>query len=195
MLVAGVDVGNSTTEVALARLEPGRPPAFALVLRAPSTGPKGSAPAAAGVRELVTRGSRRLGARVDALLLADQQPVETDLLELGRLEEVALGGVAVARPASATPSGRGVGVGRLARLEELAGPPAPDPVIALVAGVDFEAAATALRTARERGWRLAGAIVDADDAVLIGNRVDRDLPILDEVADVAALPAGRRAPI
>jgi hypothetical protein len=37
--------------------------------------------------------------------------------------------------------------------------------------------------------------VDADDAVLIGNRVDRDLPIVDEVADVAALPAGRRAAI
>ena len=45
-------------------------------------------------------------------------------------------------------------------------------MIALVAGVDFEAAAAALRTARERGWRLAGAIVEGDDAVLIGNRVD-----------------------
>ena len=53
--------------------------------------------------------------------------METDLLELGRLEEVALGGVAVARPASATPSGRGVGVGRLVPLAELAGPPRPIP--------------------------------------------------------------------
>ena len=38
MIVAGVDVGNSTTEVAFARVAPGRTPEFLLVLRTATTG-------------------------------------------------------------------------------------------------------------------------------------------------------------
>ena len=55
---------------------------------------------------------------------------------------------------------------------------------------DFEEAAAQLRAARERGHRIAGVIVQGDDAVLIGNRFDRALPIVDEVPDAAILPSG-----
>ena len=53
MLVAGVDVGNATTEVALARLVPGQPPEHLSVTRGPTTGAKGTAESAQGVLDLI----------------------------------------------------------------------------------------------------------------------------------------------
>ena len=112
MLVAGVDVGNSTTEVAVARVEPGGEPEWLLVLRRPTTGPKGSPACAEGVSDLIGQAERRLGERPHLLLLAELHPVESSLVELGMLEELDLARTAIARPASSTPSGNGVAVGR-----------------------------------------------------------------------------------
>jgi hypothetical protein len=190
VLVAGVDVGNSTTELAVARVEPGREPEFHLVLRCPTSGPKGSVASAAGVRELLARAERRLGETPVRLLLAELHPVEAGLIELGRLEELALERAAIARPASTTPSGEGVGAGILRSLADLVGQPDGRPVIAIVEDADFEDAAACLRSAREGGWQIAAVIAEQDDAVLIGNRFDRALPIVDEVADAARLPRG-----
>jgi hypothetical protein len=193
VLVAGVDVGNSTTEIAVARVEPGGEPSWLFVARRPTTGPKGSAASAAGVAELLDRAERRLGERPHVALLAEVYPVETALLELGRIEELALGRTAIARPASETPSGSGVGAGTLVTLEELTGPPRAEPVVPVVTERDFELVAASLSEARASGWKIAGAIVERDDAVLIGNRFDRSLPIVDEVADAAELPIGALA--
>ncbi len=195
MLVAGVDVGNSTTEVALARVEPGRAPEWLFVARCPTTGAKGSVECAAGIAELLDRAERRIGARAQLALLAELHPVQTELLELGRLEELALERTAIARPASDTPSGSGVGAGRLTGLEQLGGPPSAGDVIAVIGREDFDHVAARLRDARERGWRIAAAIVETDDGVLIGNRFDTSLPIVDEVGDVAGLPLGATAAV
>jgi hypothetical protein len=195
MLLAGVDVGNSTTELAVARVEPGRDPEWLLVLRRETTGPKGSTACADGVAELLDRAARRLGQAPHELALAELHPVDAGLVELGLLEELELGRAAIARPASATPSGTGVGVGILRPLSDLARAPAGGEVVAVVCDEDYEVAAAGLRDARERGWRIAGAIVRGDDAVLIGNRFDRNLPIIDEVEDAATLPPGTLAAV
>ena len=195
MLVAGIDVGNSTTEVAVARVEPGREPSWLFVGRCPTTGTKGSIDCVQGIAELLSRAERRVGARPALGLLAELHPVRTDLIEFGHMEELALGRTAIARPVSQTPSGLGVGAGRLTALEDLGGPPAHGDVIAVVAGADFDAAAARLRDARERGWRIAAAIVQGDDGVLIGNRFDRSMPIVDEVADAGRLPFGASAAV
>lgn len=194
-LVAGVDVGNSTTEVAVARVEPGREPNWLFVGRCPTTGTKGSARCIEGIAEMLSRAQRRLGARPELGLLAELHPVQTDLLELGRIEELALERTAIARPGSQTPSGSGVGAGRLTRLEDLGGPPVAGAVIAVVPAMDFDAAAAQLRDARDRGWRIAAAIVHGDDGVLIGNRFDRSIPIVDEFDGTGELPFGSLAAV
>ncbi len=195
MLVAGVDVGNSTTEVAVARVEPGGEPEWLLVLRRSTTGPKGSPACAEGVADLLAQAERRLGERPHDLLLAELNPVETGLVELGRLEEIDLAQTAIARPASSTPSGEGVASGVLRSLAELEGEPKAGSVIPIVADEDFEVAAGALRSARDRGWRISAAIVQQDDGVLIGNRFDSECPIVDEVADAGGFPLGSPAAV
>ena len=196
MLVAGVDVGNSTTEIAVARTEPGREPEWLFVARRPTTGAKGSEGCAVGIAELLAAAERRVGERAHVALFAELHPVETGLVELGRLEELVLEQTAIARPASDTPSGTGVGAGTLVAVDELDGPPRAEPIMPVVAaGIDYEDAAGRLRDARAGGWNIIAAIVEADDAVLIGNRFDRSLPIVDEVADAASLPLGARAAV
>jgi hypothetical protein len=86
-------------------------------------------------------------------------------------------------------------VGRLRRLAELKGEPSVEPAVAVVVDEDFEQAAVELRDAGERGWAIAAAVVRRDDAVLIGNRFDTAIPIVDEVDDAAALPAGMLAAV
>ena len=196
MLVAGVDVGNSTTEIAVARTEPGREPEWLFVARRPTTGAKGSEGCAVGIAELLAAAERRVGERAHVALFAELHPVETGLVELGRLEELVLEQTAIARPASDTPSGTGVGAGTLVAVDELDGPPRAEPIVPVVAaGIDYEDAAGRLRDARAGGWNIIAAIVEVDDAVLIGNRFDRSLPIVDEVADAASLPLGARAAV
>lgn len=196
MLVAGVDVGHSTTEIAVARTEPGRAPEWLFVARRPTTGAKGSAACADGVAELLAAAERRIGDRPHAVLLPELHPVASGLLEVGRIEELALEQTAIARPASETPSGAGVAAGRLVSLDDLAGPPRDVNVIPVVpAQVDYGDAAARLCRARACGWRLAAIVAENDDAVLIGNRFDRSVPIVDEVTDASTLPIGALAAV
>ncbi len=195
MLVAGVDVGNSTTEIAVARVEPGREPEWLFVDRRPTTGAKGSEECVRGIAELLLRAERRLGARPQLGLLAELHPVRTGLLELGTIEELALERMAIARPGSDTPSGHGVATGRLTGLADLRGEGAAWDVIVVIGAEDFDAAAAALRDARDRRWRITAAIVQGDDGVLIGNRFDRSLPIVDDVSDAGRLPIGALAAV
>jgi hypothetical protein len=195
VLVAGVDVGNATTEVALARLIPGREPEHLSVTRGPTTGAKGTAESAQGVLDLIERASRRLGEQPHRILLANLHPVETGLRELSADDTHDLGGVGIARPVSATPSGVGAAAGQLIDLEDLVGEPLGLPVIPIVGPIDFDDAAAQLNAARAKGWQIVAIVVTDDDGVLIGNRVDRTLPIIDEVADAATLPRGAWAAV
>ena len=193
MIVAGCDIGNSTTELAVARVEPGRSPEWLGVWRRPTSGRKGTAASAAGVLLLVDLAERRIGTPIDRLVRAELRPVDSELRELGRIERIDLARTAVARPASDTPSGLGAAAGTLRRLAQLTGEPHAGAVLAIVCDEEFHDAAAMLVAARTRGWRISGVIVRGDDAVLIGNRFDREIPIVDEVADAGELPEGAHA--
>ncbi len=77
----------------------------------------------------------------------------------------------------------------------MTGPAEPGAVVAVVCGEDFDQAASGLRDARARGWAIVAVLVRDDDAVLIGNRFDRQIPIVDEVTDAAGLPFGGLAAV
>jgi Diol dehydratase reactivase ATPase-like domain/DD-reactivating factor swiveling domain len=183
-LVAGVDVGNTTTEVVVAELAGGslRPVAWD---RAPTRSVKGSPASLHGAAVLLRRLERRLQASAEVVAAAPLRPVRTSSTSLaqprtatGRLEVVPVGG--------ATPGGTGVGVGVPVWIT--AEPVLATPVVLLVPrGTGYRIA-----VARARAWLDAGAQVQAllladDEGVLVSARLPAGpvaggwLPVADEV--------------
>ena len=191
MLVAGLDVGNATTEVVVAVREAGglRPVGVA---HARTRGRKGSAASLRGARQLLEQAERDAGGRCELVAVCDLHPVDTLTVPLAVDGSAGALVRELSGARSDTPAGRGVGCGPHAPLERLGADPPPvgGPVVASVPAVlDFEDAAARLNAALARGWQLAGVLAGDDAAVLIHNRLDADVPIVDE-ADVDELPPG-----
>jgi hypothetical protein len=203
-VVAGVDIGNSTTEVVLARL-PG--PETLGHGRVPTRGGKGSPASLDGAAALVRRLAGEHHVAVTAAAVTPLRPVRTTAAVLpepapdtGRLRVVLAG--------TPTAAGHGLGVGRPHLLaessaEDSAGSgrvAAGGPVVAVVpAGMGYRAALPRLRALLAAG-RLAAVVLADDEAVLVGNRLGATVPVVDEVparqvlgADLVAVevaPAG-----
>ena len=56
--------------------------------------------------------------------------------------------------------------------------------------VEFKDAAAQINAACARGVSVAGAIVQKDDGVLINNRLQQQIPIVDEVKYIDRVPRG-----
>jgi hypothetical protein len=187
--VAGIDVGNHTTEVVLARVTDGAVTMLAHD-QAPTRGRKGSKESLEGAAALLHRIEVGADVVADELLLSALRPVDTATAPIPRPSSPHAPVRSLRRPDASTPAGTGYGVGRHVPLTALDGEPADGPVVVSVdASTDFEVAARELSEAVGRGWQLAGVIVAQDDAVLIRNRIPVDVPVVDE-ADVDGLEAG-----
>ncbi len=180
-VIAGVDVGNATTEVAV--LDGGR---LLGVDRLPTRGRKGSAESLRGAAALVRRLERRHGWRVDEARIAPLRAVDTHTLTVppirpptGRLQLLAAG--------VATPGGRGSCVGVPLWLDRpVPAEPAERRFVAVVPqGLGYSQAAERLRGLAGAGVPVAAVLVAGDEGVLIANRIDARVPVIDQV-DVAA---------
>ena len=217
-VVAGLDVGNATTEVVV--LASGR---LLGADRLPTRGRKGSADSLRGAAALVRRIERRLGLRVDEARVAPLRAVDTATLTVpdiapptGRLRVLAAG--------VATPGGAGACVGVPLWLDRPDQPPsnpgsvvsgsvvsgsglsgsgaagsglaesglfapANGPVIAVVPpGLGYARAAERLRGLRSTGVPVGAVLVAGDEGVLIANRLDGQVPVIDQV-DPASIEA------
>ena len=173
-VVAGVDVGNATTEVVLVRdgtiLGSGR---------APTRGRKGSADSLRGAAALVRRVERQAKHRADEARIAPLRPVGTSVLTVpdtiashGRLRVLAAG--------VPTPGGTGACVGR----PGLATSAGWSPVVLVPADLRYDEAAAQINSGPPPG----AVLVASDEGVLIGNRLAGPVPVIDQV-DVTAAAA------
>lgn len=93
-----------------------------------------------------------------------------------------------------TPGGLGLGTGRTIGIDNLGEAKVGDQYIVTIPGsVDFENGAKRLNAAWASGIRVTGAIVQKDDGVLIHNRLNRAIPIVDEVKYIDRIPQGMEA--
>ncbi len=189
-VIAGIDVGNATTEVVLV--------AGGKILgagRVPTRGRKGSPGSLRGAAALVRRLERQLGLTVGEARIAPLRAVDTAVVTVpdtagptGRLRVLAAG--------VPTPGGTGVCVGPPFRLGDAApgdaalGDAAPRDVevVAIVpAGLRYDAAAARVRALLAAGTRIGAVLVAGDEGVLVANRLAGGLPVIDQVdADAAA---------
>jgi hypothetical protein len=179
-LVAGIDIGNATTEIVFAREVDG---VLAPVLaeQVPTRGGKGSAASVAAAAALVRRMAARVGESPSRAAVARLVPVHTGVVTgvtagaaTGRLGVVPLEGRTLVRA--------GAAVGRPRWLADLSSPassPGSGPVVAVVpSGTGYAATAAALNSSPADV--VAVALAD-DEAVLVGNRLQRLVPVVDQV--------------
>ncbi|MDQ1749533.1 MAG: hypothetical protein QOE71_589 [Pseudonocardiales bacterium] len=177
-IVAGIDIGNSTTEVVVARADGSAVTPLAWD-RSVTRGRKGSPDSLDGAAALVRRVTARAGVELGGVAVAQLRPVRTEVasvprsrIDTGRLQWIA--------DVASTPGGSGVAVGRPVPIEE-AERHGQDPVVVLVAGRDYAWTAARLRGLIETGSALVGVLLDTDEAVLVSNRLPVGLPIIDNL--------------
>ncbi len=181
-VIAGVDVGNATTEVVL--VSDGK---ILGAGRVPTRGRKGSAGSLRGAAALVRRLERQLGCAVAAARIAPLRAVDTSVVTVpdavrpaGRLRVLAAG--------VPTPGGTGACVGPPLSLADPRPRDVPAvPVVAVVpAGLRYDEAAVRLRALLAAGTRIGAVLVAGDEGVLVANRLPGALPVIDQVdADAA----------
>ena len=159
--------------------------------RLPTRGRKGSAESLRGAAALVRRLERRHGWRVDEARIAPLRAVDTTTLTVpaippstGRLRLLAAG--------VATPGGSGSCVGVPLWLDSAPqNPPTARPFVAVVPpGLGYASAAELLRGLAGAGVPIEAVLVASDEGVLIANRIDSRVPVIDQVdvSGVAACP-------
>ena len=196
-VIAGVDVGNATTEVVLLA---GREILGAG--RVPTRGRKGSADSLRGAASLVRRIERQAGCTVTEARIAPLRAVDTSVVTVpdaappsGRLRVLAVG---VATPGGdrdlrrPAPAASCRGPARRPKPGWRAPPAAGRlPRVAVVpAGLRYDQAAARLRDLLAAGTPVGAVLVAGDEGVLVANRLPAGLPVIDQV-DAAAAAACR----
>jgi len=187
-VIAGVDVGNATTEVVLT--SGGK---ILAAGRVPTRGRKGSADSLRGAAALVRRVERQAGCTVAEARIAPLRAVDTSLVTVpdtvpprGRLRVLTAG--------VATPGGTGACVGPPLLLADPGRSSASSrlvpvglPLVAVVPpGLRYDEAAARLRDLLAAGTHVGAVLVAGDEGVLVANRLPGDLPVIDQVDAAAA---------
>lgn len=191
-LIAGIDVGNSTTEAALAEIDGSfAPPRFLSSSRVPTTGIKGTLGNIPGIvhtlREALEASSLAMR-DLDLVLLNEATPVIGDIAMETITETIITESTMIGHNPN-SPGGIGVGVGKTIHIRDLSRANGDGPLLVIVPrDVDFTQAAMVIGGAMERGVDVRGGIVQSDDGVLIANRLPRPIPFVDEVALIDHVP-------
>lgn len=196
-LIAGVDIGNATTEVALAEVGSGvdrvRFLASAIV---PTTGIKGTSANVKGLfrclSEALTQAGRRIG-DLDVIRINEAAPVIGDVA-METITETIITESTMIGHNPATPGGLGIGVGTTIPIDALATAETGPHIVVVPRTFPYDDVAALLNAAAAR-TRITGAILQADDGVLVHNRLRTKIPIVDEVTLIEKVPIGMLAAI
>lgn len=195
-MVAGVDIGNATTEVALAE-QRGTELVFLASSTIPTTGIKGTDANIQGVFHALQVALERAGRalnEVDLIRINEAAPVIGDVA-METITETIITESTMIGNNPATPGGLGIGVGHTISIDELRGADTDQPVVVVAdKGHPYDQVARLINEAAGR-LTITGAILQADDGVLVHNRLDTKVPIVDEVRLIDKVPIGMLAAI
>lgn len=197
MIVAGIDIGNASTETALARFN-GTTPEFLSSGIVDTTGMKGTKQNIHGVLSSLRQALERAGLTtedVDLIRINEAAPVIGDVA-METITETIITESTMIGHNPATPGGLGTGVGKTVLITQVEQTEPGEGVIVIIPReVDFETSSRMINNAVKKGIYINGAIVQRDDGVLINNRLDKKIPIVDEVSLIEKVPLGMRAAV
>lgn len=195
-IIAGVDVGNSTTELAIAEYD--QDFRFLGSGLTKTTGIKGTANNVAGIIKVLKETAGAIGISVndiDEIRLNEASPVIGDVAMETITETIITESTMIGHNPS-TPGGAGLGVGTTVRLSELENcPPGQEVIIIVDRDTDFQVTAELLNRAMGHGVNIQGVIMQKDDGVLVSNRLGKVIPIIDEVQFIDRVPLGMEAAV
>ncbi len=196
-LIAGVDIGNSTTEVCIGTIEDNGRFRFLSSASRMTTGTKGTLPNVHGIKAALTEAMERIHEPVERLSLIrlnEAAPVIGDTA-METITETIITESSMIGHNPSTPAGAGEAVGRLIFLENIwKGEVGVAYIVAVSNRFSYEEAAARLNQFLPE-LDIRGLILQADEAVLVENRLNRKMPIVDEVKHITRIPEGKLAAI
>lgn len=194
-LIAGIDIGNSTTEVAIADIESKK---FISSGITKTTGIKGTIDNVPGILIALNNAASNGGIDMEDIKIIrinEATPVIGDVAMETITETIITESTMIGHNPT-TPGGVGLGIGTTVYIDELQNLHAGDNVICIVPpNMDFEEAANRINSALDNNVNVNGAIVKKDDAVLICNRLKKKIPIVDEVELIDKVPLNMKAAV
>jgi hypothetical protein len=181
-LVAGIDIGNSTTEIVISNGSD--PVAWD---RRPTRGVKGSEASVNAALSLLQNIEREHNLTATKVVVAPWNPVET-LTSTIHEPLPNTGNLQIIKTAHQSVVGDGWVVGNPWLITDAIN--LGSPVIAIVpTGTGYETTANAINQVIAQGAKVVGVVVADDEAVLIAKRVTKNLPVVDGADTATALRA------
>jgi diol dehydratase reactivase alpha subunit len=196
--IAGVDIGNNSTEVAIAEFTRSGEARIISSSIVKTVGIKGTVRNVFGIIDALDRALSPLGIpRKDLgiVMLNEATPVIGDVA-METITETVITESAMIGHNPSTPGGTGLALGTTIMLEDLPSASRDKQWIVVIPGsTEFRSAAEQLNSAMSAKLQIAGAIVQKDDGVLIHNRLHHSIPIVDEVVHIDRVPVGMPAAV
>lgn len=197
--VIGVDIGNSSTEVALADVSDNGDVTFIASAIAETTGIKGTKRNLIGIQksiQTVLAKANFAKEQIDLIRINEATPVIGDVAMETITETIITESTMIGHDPK-TPGGEGLGIGYTILLTELFKETDKKRkyIVVVPKAIDFDDAAKLINLYAEYGYQVSAAILQKDDGVLIHNRLHKKIPIVDEVAFIEKVPLNMLAAV
>jgi len=196
-LIVGIDIGNATTESTVAQVDKEKIQVLSSGI-VKTTGIKGTKENIKGVFKSLQKSLENCGKTLEEVSLIrinEAAPVIGDVAMETITETIITESTMIGHNPS-TPGGIGIAVGISLPIEKITKDHIGMDVIALInETLDFQVAAETINNLVKAGIKITGAIAQKDDAVLINNRLDKKIPIIDEVLGIEKIPLNMKTAI
>lgn len=194
-LIAGVDIGNSTTEVCIATVKDDGSLIFEQSAMSNTTGIKGTIENIHGIVTALNEAMTRLNKRIsdlDVIRINEATPVIGDTA-METITETIITDSSMIGHNPSTPSGAGVGKGKIIFAQHLnEALNNQDYIIVFDKTYNYEVIAKLINSTN---LKITAVILQADEAVLVQNRINKPIPIIDEVLYIEIIPEGAEAAV
>lgn len=189
--VIGIDIGNSSTEVALVEINEDQRVRFLKSAITETTGVKGTKKNLFGIYKAINEVCEKNGlstSDISLIRINEATPVIGDVA-METISETIITESTMIGHNPKTPGGLGLGVGETIRLEDFAKAEQGKAYIVVVnKAFEFDEVARQINQFVTAGYQITAAILQADDGVLVNNRLDHKIPIVDEVSYIDKVP-------
>lgn len=196
-LIAGVDIGNSTTEVCIGNIGEDGKLKFLSSASRMTSGTKGTIDNVPGIIVALEDALGKLNKTISELSLIrinEAAPVIGDTA-METITETIITESSMIGHNPSTPAGAGQAVGITIDIGHLVEGKTDTPYIVIIdAEVSYEEVAEIINSYSDK-LSIVGIILKADEAVLVWNRLNKKIPIIDEVKKIDQIPEGKLAAI